>query len=128
MGGMKNAERKPGDRQQEELPSFIRDRFSKTRGGPSELLSLGCTQCGTQVFLYQKDGHGALIRCYVDRVYLPDDLHHPLDPAVYQQKKNMPNLACPSCHTLVGIPMVFKPENRLAYRLIKGRLTKKKLK
>jgi hypothetical protein len=44
------------------------DRFRKTRGGASKLLTLVCGNCRTKLFDYQKDGKGTIIRLYLDRI------------------------------------------------------------
>lgn len=110
------------------LPDIVRDRFSRARGGNSELLSLSCTRCNTEVMVYQKDGKGGLVRCYFDRMYLPKNPmnHFPLERN--KPLSQLPNLHCPSCNTVIGTPMMFNKEHRLAYRVIRGTLAKKRLK
>jgi len=41
-------------------------------------------------------------------------------------KADMPNLKCPKCTALIGTPMVYEAERRLAFRLIHGSFVKKK--
>lgn len=103
---------------------FKKDRYSKARGGRSEFLNIYCTSCDYHIALYQKDGPGSLVRMYLDRIFEPANL------ADLQQKindkKSTPNLICPSCKSLIAIPMIYKPENRLALRMIRGKSYKKK--
>lgn len=40
-------------------------------------------------------------------------------------KKDLPNLKCTKCGALIGTPMVYSPENRLAFRLKRGSYIKK---
>lgn len=98
-------------------------RYSKARGGNSRFLDIFCSACNSHIALYQKDGPGALLRMYLDRIFAPSTLtalRHQGD-----DKKDVPNLQCPKCHVLIGIPMVYRSENRLAFRLIRGSFTKK---
>ncbi len=39
--------------------------------------------------------------------------------------KSLPNLVCVGCKELLGVPMIYKKETRLAYRLFVGAITKK---
>ncbi len=100
-----------------------KDRHAKARGGNSRFLDIFCSSCNSHIALYQKDGPGALLRMYLDRIFAPAAL------AVLQDqdggKKDLPNLQCQKCRALIGIPMVYELENRLAFRLIRGSLTKK---
>lgn len=116
------------DTQNDPLPDFIKDRFSRARPGGSALLSISCSSCNHPIMIYQKDGRGDLIRCYLDRVYLPENPLEPLDPSDYQSKSDMIPLSCQSCHAVVGTPMIYESEKRLAYRIIPGTIKKKKVK
>lgn len=101
-----------------------KDRYSNARGGGSQFLDLFCSNCGMHLVLYQKDGPGQLLRLYLDRLVEPEELSS-LQSAVFA-KSDMPNLRCHKCDALVGVPMVYRPEDRLAYRLIQGSFRKKK--
>lgn len=98
------------------------DRYSKTRGGNSRFLNIFCCACNNHIALYQKDGHGALLRMYLDRIFAPFALsalrYHGCD------KKDIPNLECSKCHATIGIPIVYEPENRLAFRMVRGSFVK----
>jgi hypothetical protein len=104
---------------------FKKDRYANARGGSSEFLDIYCGSCKTHLALYQKDGPGSLLRMYLDRIFEPQDLAKLQD---VERKEKIPNLVCPCCHTLIAVPMVYKPENREALRLIRGTFFKKKSK
>ncbi|MGB4420282.1 MAG: hypothetical protein WBI29_00585 [Candidatus Saccharimonadales bacterium] len=103
--------------------AFKKDKYSKARGGNSHFLCLSCSNCNQFIALYQKDGIGRLLRLYLDRIFEPSEL------AILQEKVSrrvdMPDLKCPRCQTLLGTPMVYPSEGRLAFRLIRGRLAAK---
>ncbi|MFH1030388.1 MAG: hypothetical protein V1770_03970 [bacterium] len=100
-----------------------KDRYAKTRGGNSHFLDIFCSTCNSHIALYQKDGSGALLRMYLDRIFAPAALATLKDQS--DGKKDVPNLQCPKCCALIGVPMVYELENRLAFRLIRGSFTKK---
>lgn len=102
---------------------FKKDRYVKVRGGSSEFMNIYCSNCESHVALYQKDGPGSLIRMYLDRIFEPVNLASLQDSS---QKSSLPSLKCPSCSTLLATPMVYKAENRLALRLIRGAIFKKR--
>ena len=95
---------------------FKNDRFKKIRGGHSKYLLLSCEKCKSKLFLYQKDGQGILKRLYLDRIIFPKDLG---------SKKN---LECEKCKTILGILILYQRENRTAFRLFAGAVTKKIIK
>ena len=103
---------------------FKKDRYSRARRGNSHFLDIFCSTCKDHIFLYQKDGLGALIRAYLDRIFDPMELA--TLQARWRGKGDMMRLECSNCHALIGIPMVYKPENRLAFRLVRGAFGKKK--
>lgn len=88
------------------------DKYRKARGGHSRLLDVRCTQWDTHLFYYQKDGPGILKRIYIDRI-------------VGSNVKANANLVCPECKELLGVPMVYKKEDRSAIRLFVGAVSKK---
>jgi hypothetical protein len=61
---------------------------------------------------------------YLDRIFAPQELAF-LQSKI-TSKGEMPNLKCPKCGALIGTPMVYKAEKRLAFRLIHGSFIKKK--
>ena len=87
------------------------DKYRKVRGGFSRILQLSCSHCGKEIFRYQKDGPGILKRLYLDRI-----LDYPTTAA---------QLSCPKCHEVLGIKTIYKKENRPAYRLFTGAVSKK---
>ena len=101
---------------------FKSDRYAKARGS-SCFYAIFCSQCNQPVALYQKDGPGALLRMYLDRIFAPPalaDLQHQVTT-----KTDMPNMACPKCEALIGIPMVYESEKRLAFRMVRGSFARK---
>jgi phage FluMu protein Com len=103
---------------------FKQDKYRKNRGGYSRFLEIKCESCNGFIALYQKDGPGALKRMYIDRIFSPQNL-------VNLQKvsfKKIPNLVCPHCKHIIGIPYIFKKEKRPAFRLFVGVIIKKIIK
>ncbi|SRR5258706_11203309 len=116
------SEKEPENKEPEVIKhKFKKDRYANARGGSSEFLNIYCGTCKTHIALYQKDGPGSLLRMYLDRIFEPEDL-----AGLQESETKTPNLSCPSCHTLIAVPMIYKPENRSALRLIKGTFFKKK--
>ncbi len=102
---------------------FKEDLFSKRRGGTSKALDIFCKNCGNLVLIYQKDGSGPLLRCYVDRILYPKNYLHKKIKYVRQ----MPKFTCNDCDALIGIPIRYRRhgENRLAFNMIKGSFKKR---
>jgi hypothetical protein len=103
---------------------FTNDRYKKSRGGYSRLLEISCEKCKTKVCLYQKDGPGILKRMYLDRIF---------DSKKYSGLENNPiknvhNLECTSCKQILGVPILYKKEDRPAYRLFVGAVHKQIIK
>jgi hypothetical protein len=97
-----------------------KDRYSRARGAP-QFLDLFCANCRGHLMLYQKDGLGALKRLYLDRIFAPGPF------SSWQASGNIadvPNLVCPHCGRQIGVPMMYRPENRPAIRLIPGTFSK----
>jgi len=97
------------------------DKYKKSRGGPSRLLEIGCAKCGEILCHYQKDGPGVLKRMYFDRIYNIENNGDLINPSF----KEPPQFICKKCHAVVGVPMVYVKEKRLAFRLILGSFVKK---
>lgn len=89
---------------------FINDKYKKNRGGYSRLLDITCEKCGSHVCYYQKDGPGILKRMYLDRI---------LD--INETKKE---LTCAKCKSHLGNKIIYEKEDRLAYRLFVGAVSK----
>jgi hypothetical protein len=87
------------------------DKYKKARGGWSRILDVSCESCGAHTCFYQKDGPGLLKRMYVDRM---SDL-----------QPDTESLRCSRCGEPLGTKMVYKKEDRPAYRLYIGSVTKK---
>jgi hypothetical protein len=100
---------------------FKYDKYRKARGGYSRFLEVHCEHCNHVIALYQKDGPGPLKRMYIDRIVSPEHFselqHLPI--------KQVPNLICPHCKRLIGIPYIYEKEHRPAFRLFEGSVTKK---
>lgn len=95
-----------------------KDKFTKARGGSSKFMLIRCAKCGHAVLLYQKDGSGRLLRMYLDKIHAPAELAGLATTVV--SKSDMSGLHCPECGELMAVPMVYAPENRLAFRIIRG--------
>lgn len=86
------------------------DKYSRSRGGNSKLIKIICSSCNKELLNYQKDGIGNLRRLYVDRIH---------------ENFNSKDLRCKNCKNLIGVLIVYKKENRPAYRLVSGTFIKK---
>ena len=102
-----------------------KDKFFRNRENCAEWWKISCSQCRQGVLLYQKDGHGKLFRCYLNRIFAPIKYTELQNDKTLTLKK-IPKLVCSNCKTLLGIPMLHW-EGRLAFRLIRGSWTKQKL-
>ena len=98
------------------------DRFKRARGGASRLLEISCVACGAKVCHYQKDGPGILKRMYVDRMVGVDGAKGA------KEAKGTKGLDCPECGASLGVRMIYKIEDRPAFRLFVGAVTKKVVK
>lgn len=101
-----------------------KDKFQKARGGKSKLLDISCIKCDTLLLKYQKDGKGSLQRCYLNRIFYPPDLEKLQHDSKIRTTKELSNLTCKSCNTVIGAPMLHH-DGRLALRLRKGLYSKK---
>lgn len=91
-----------------------RDQYSRARGGTSQMLDISCSNCGARLLSYQKDGPGRLLRCYIDRIFWPENFDGTVP------------FKCSGCGQLIGTPMTYKPEDRPAIRLIQTAFRKEK--
>lgn len=82
------------------------------------MLAINCASCEELLLVYQKDGLGPLKRCYVDRVAWQAEGE--------DGKKDLSHnpLQCPTCKETVGVPMIYKKEDRPAVRMDKGKFHK----
>lgn len=101
-----------------------KDKYTKARGGFSQFLIVRCAACNHAVLLYQKDGPGGLFRLYLDKIHAPENLAN-LSRQV-NNKASLSALYCPKCNELLAVPMVYLPENRLAFNLVRGKVKKEK--
>ena len=88
-----------------------KDKYQKARGGNSRVLEVSCEGCGSHLAYYQKDGPGLLKRMYVDRFI-----------------DNAPSGAewiCSLCKRTLGNLIDYKKEDRPAYRLYVGAVSKR---
>lgn len=100
-----------------------KDKYYRARGGTAQFLELSCGKCGNYIALYQKDGPGNLLRLYVDRI-IESDFGIKLQSFV--NKSDLPVFKCSKCDNIVGVPMIYEQEKRLAFRLIRGSIKKAK--
>ncbi|HBB49666.1 TPA: hypothetical protein DEQ22_03340 [Candidatus Nomurabacteria bacterium] len=92
---------------------FFKDGYRKVRGGYSRFLNVYCASCKAHLFLYQKDGPGALKRTYLDRILAP------------KIKKTKNELVCEKCKKVIGTFFIYKKESRPAVRLYQDSVIKK---
>ena len=90
------------------------DKYKKARGGWSRMLDICCEHCGNHICNYQKDGPGPLKRMYYDRM------------SGFSTTSSQ--LVCPKCDSTLGVAIIYEKENRPAYRLFAGSITKKIIK
>ena len=92
-------------------------RLKKYSGTVSFYL-VACRHCQTQLFAYQKDGDGPLLRCYLDRIRERFDNWQLTDSLTIQ---------CRNCLTIISFPQNYYIkqdqdrnhfEKRLAYELL----------
>lgn len=97
---------------------FIYDAYTHRRGVPV-MLKIQCKNCDVFVMNYQKDGPGKLLRCYLDRIHKPKSLsekqHEPFNPRCAKF------LRCVQCNSTIGVPIIYKLENRPAYKMLEGK-------
>ena len=103
-----------------------KDKFYRSRGATTMLLTISCSKCGVHVCTYQKDGTGNLHRLYWDRIMESSEQFHIPPYHKSGSLKELPNLVC-SCRNIIAVPMVYKKEGRLALRLIHGSIHKSKI-
>ena len=75
------------------------------------MLRLSCASWGHNLFRYQKDGPGILKRLYLNRIQ--------------GDSSSSSKLSCPKCKEMLGVRTIYKKENRPAYRLFTGAISKK---
>lgn len=100
---------------------FKNDRYKRARGGYSRLLDIICAKCGKHLCFYQKDGPGILKRMYLDRI-LESENYSGLEKRPFSK---IPQFICSTCKEIIGMPYVYKKEDRFAFRLFAGSVAKK---
>ena len=78
------------------------------------MIDIRCENCDQHICDYQKDGPGPLKRMYIDR----------MDPLTSMSTE----LLCTNCGQALGSRIIYEKENRPAYRLFVGSITKKIIK
>ncbi len=104
-----------------------KDKYLRARGGTFKILNIFCAGCGAWVVQYEKDGPGDLLRCYLNRIIAPPELEALQNDPKVSEPKDMANLLCQNCKTLIGTPMRYR-DGRLAFMIKKGTFSKKILK
>jgi len=99
------------------------DRYQKVRG-ESQILDIKCASCNELVLVYQKDGPGPLLRCYLDRIAWPNVYRELSSRAT--KMADLTNVCCPNCQNQLGSPMIYQKEKRLAYFMRKGAFSKRR--
>ena len=102
-----------------------KDKFQKSRGRP-KILHIKCSKCHSLVLIYQKDGPGPLLRCYLDRIAWPTSFSLLNTPSV--SIKDLQPIKCTECASLLGSPFIYLKENRLAYNMKQGTFEKEIIK
>lgn len=98
-----------------------KDKYWSVRGSSSKILSISCASCGTEIFVYQKDGIGGLHRCYVNRILAPQSLVATL--AEQEATGKVAPIACPKCNIIIATPHIHT-DGRLAFNLLIGKYRK----
>ncbi len=93
------------------MTKLKKDKYTSAGGGYSRILNISCEHCNTHICFYQKNGPGVLKRTYLDRIEGCSTADE--------------NLMCPECIRLLGVSMIYDKEQRPAYRLFVGSVTKK---
>jgi RNase P subunit RPR2 len=104
-----------------------KDRYLRERGGRAAFLILTCAHCGGELAVYQKDGPGNLLRCYLNRFFYPEAMQSLQNNLQITQPNDLPTWKCADCHSIIGHPMRYR-DGRLAFRLVQGAYAKQKLK
>ncbi len=95
--------------------NLSKGEYIKATKGALQILDLRCSYCNHLNVVYQKDEPGRLIRCYIDRIISPY-----ISQPEHMTKNMLPHLSCLKCGKLLGIPMLYEKEKRLAYRMVPG--------
>lgn len=77
------------------------DEYREARGGDSTLLLLSCSACAAELCLYQKDGPGPLLRCYLNRIHPDDGVWNRL---ISEDRK----FTCAACGARIGVATTYE--------------------
>jgi hypothetical protein len=94
------------------------DVYLTARGGTTKFYSIFCQGCRQWVLYYQKDGPGPLLRIYLDRIHSPANLSELQNEYSVTTVEDVPELKCSTCMQVLGTPVIYEPENRLAFQMI----------
>lgn len=95
------------------------DQYRRARGGRAVLFDIFCSSCKRPLLVYQKDGPGRLLRCYLNRIFDPPELAQLQLSRQIQEPRDLHALRCPGCSQLIGMPSRYL-DGRLAYVLQPG--------
>lgn len=80
---------------------------------------ISCGKCGAYVLTYHKHGAGkGILRLYLGNIVGPEDLLTSFS-ANLENIKAVPNLSCPSCEEVLGVPTISKGK-KWAFRMRQG--------
>ncbi len=81
--------------------------------------NIHCGKCGEYVLTYHKHGAGkGILRLYFSNIYSPEKLIKKLK-AGFSKIKEAPNLLCPECEEVLGVPAISKGQ-KWVYRMRQG--------
>lgn len=102
------------------------DRFSAKGGESSKVLDIVCRRCNNIVLVYQKDGQGPLLRCYLDRIIYPETYKK---LRRFRSVRGVPRLSCNDCDAIMGKPVRYwsttGQAHRLAFKMIQPSFKKR---
>jgi len=87
---------------------YTSDKYTKGMGNFSKRVEIKCVNCATLLFNYQKDGHGAIEKLYLDSM---------LDNFSIKKESK---LICPKCEKLLGNRAVFGKDKKMAFIIYPG--------
>ena len=109
---------------QETKYKIEKDKYFRSRGSKAKILQIDCSKCGNNIAFYQKDGPGNLLRMYLDRIHACESVDGLTGITNVAQ---LPTIKCSECGNVIAIPMLYEPEKRFAFRVVKGSVKKTKV-
>ncbi len=80
-----------------------------------KIFDINCGKCGEYSLTYHKYGAGkGILRLYLSNIQAPPNLIEQLS-----KSEKPPNLTCPSCQEVLGVPVISKGK-RWAFRMRQG--------